>query len=53
MRFIKKELPYLLFVLPTFILYTTITVIPILNTFFLLIYKLQRVISEYEIRWSG
>lgn len=34
MRFIKKEYPYLLFVLPAFLIYTTITIIPIVTTFF-------------------
>lgn len=34
MRFLKKEFPYLFFVLPAFIIYTTLTIIPILNTFF-------------------
>ena len=33
MRFIKREFPYLLFVLPAFILFTTVTIIPLINTF--------------------
>jgi len=33
MRSIKKEFPYLLFVLPAFILYTIVTIIPVLTTF--------------------
>lgn len=34
MRFIKrKEFPYLLFVLPALLIYSTITIIPVINTF--------------------
>lgn len=34
MSFLKKEYKYLLFILPAFLIYTIITVVPVFYTFF-------------------